>query len=116
MDTKVNGVYENGIVYLTEPLPANVDPRLRQSVAVEFSSEINDEDTRVELKKIEDELQSLGSPSEDTPEQRKRRAALVVQALKLLPPFTDEELAALQESIKRPMSMFTLVKDDKSIT
>lgn len=116
MDTKVNGIYENGVVYLTEPLPANVDPTLRQSVAVEFSSEINDEAIKTELKQIEDELQSFGSPADDTPEQRKRRAALVVRALKLLPPFTDEELTALQESIKRPMSMFTLVKDDESIT
>ncbi|MBI1297981.1 hypothetical protein GC175_23855 [bacterium] len=108
MDTKVNGVYENGVVYLPEPLPANVDPRLRQSVAVEFSSEINDEAAETELKKIENELQSLGSPEDDTSAQRKRRAALVVKALKLLPPFMDEEFAELQESTKRPMSMFAV--------
>ena len=120
MDTKVNGVYENGVVYLTEPLPANVDPTLRQPVSIEFGTDEfsaggSDEATQSELKQIEDELQSLGSPSDDTPEKRKRRAAQVVQALKLMPPFTDEELAALQESTKRPMSMFTLVKDDESI-
>jgi hypothetical protein len=25
MDIKVRGVYENGVVYLVDPLPANVD-------------------------------------------------------------------------------------------
>ncbi len=108
MVVKVKGIYENGVVYLTEPLPADIVKEMRQEVEVAFEPLLDEEAMALaELAQIKAELESLGDPQEDTPEEREWRVGLVMKGLEAGPPMSVEVEAALLESIKRPMSIFT---------
>lgn len=109
MDIKVRGVYENGVVYLVDPLPASVDKMVRQEVEVVFESlSIEDAEMVAEIEKIQAELATLGAPEDDTPEERARRVDLFMKSLDLFPPLSDKDAEAILELNRRPMSMFTL--------
>jgi tetrahydromethanopterin S-methyltransferase subunit A len=111
MDIKVRGVYENGVVYLTEPLPVDVDKAMRREVEVVFDPLSTEEAVMMaEMEKIQAELATLGDPDDDTPEERARRVDLFMKSLDLFPPLSDEDAEAILELNRRPMSMFTLDK------
>jgi hypothetical protein len=109
MDIRVKGVYENGVVYLVAPLPANVDTSVRQEVEVVFEPLSAEEPVMAaEMEKIQAELATLGDPEDDTPEERVRRVNLFMKSLDLFPALSDEDAEAILELNRRPMSMFTL--------
>jgi hypothetical protein len=89
------------------PDDVNGDAPLDVEVSFEAAAE---EDQRIlaELEAIRAEMEEMGPPEGDTREERERRAALFRRGLELLPPLTDAEIASLEESIQRPMSMFHL--------
>lgn len=107
MTITVKGVYENGVVRLLEPVPADVDGDAPLDVEVSFET-LTEEERCVlaELEAIRMELAEMGLPAEDTLAERRRRADLFQRGLELLPPLTDEEIKSLEESIQRPLSMF----------
>jgi tetrahydromethanopterin S-methyltransferase subunit A len=112
MVVKVKGVYENGVVYLTEPLPADIDEKVRQEVEVAFEPVSAEEAAALaELEKIQAELTTLGEPKDDTPEERKRRVELIMRGLEVGPPMSAEVESSLLNSLKRPMSMFTITEE-----
>ncbi|MBX3001853.1 MAG: hypothetical protein KF893_25230 [Caldilineaceae bacterium] len=109
MNIKVKGVYENGVVYLTEPLPVDVDKAARQEVEVVFEPlSTEDAEMAAEIEKIQAELATLGAPEDDTAEEREKRVELFMKSLDLFPPLSDEDAEAILELNRRPMSMFTL--------
>lgn len=109
MRIKVNGVYENGVVYLTEPLPADVDKTVRQEVEVVFEPLSAEEAELIaEIEKIRTELAALGAPEDDTPEEREKRVELFMNILSVGPPLSDEDAEAILALNRRPLSMFTL--------
>jgi hypothetical protein len=109
MVVKVKGMYKNGVVYLNEPLPADLANVDQQEVEVAFEPIYAEEAAALaELAQIEAELATLGDPQDDTPEQRTYRVELIMQALEVGPPMSAEVEAALVKSTKRPMSMFAL--------
>jgi hypothetical protein len=115
MAVKVKGTYKNGVVYLNEPLPAELANAVHQEVEVAFES-ISAEEAAVlaELEKIQAELVTLGDPEDDTPEERARRVNLFMRSLNLFPPLSDEDAEAILELNRRPMSIFTLDEQHES--
>lgn len=121
MAVRVRGVYENGVVYLAEPLPADFPAGERREVEVvleiaapyavaeENPPATNDETAALaEMDRLNEELRGLGDPADDTPEERERRKRLIATLFDLVPPLSDEEAEIVLETIKRPMSMFTV--------
>lgn len=121
MAVKVRGVYENGIVYLTEPLPAEFPADERREVEVvlevtapyraveEHRADWADEEAALaEMDRLNAELRSLGDPAGDTLEDRERRQYLIAALFDLVPPLSDAEAEIVRESVKRPLSMFTV--------
>ena len=109
MAVKVRGIYENGVVYLTDPLPEQVAKNTPQEVEVVFEP-ISEEEAAVlaEIDAINAKIEALGDPEDDTPEEREKRVALVMKALQIGPPISPDVEKSLWESTKRPMSMFVL--------
>lgn len=121
MAVKVRGIYENGVVYLSEPLPAEfpADERREVEVVLEVAAPYAvlesgaapvDDETAIlaEMDRLNAELRALGDPADDTPGERARRKNLVAALFDLVPPLSDEEAEIVYRSIKRPMSMFAL--------
>jgi hypothetical protein len=109
MAVRVKGTYKNGVVYLNEPLPAELANAVYQEVEVAFEPISAEEAAALaELEKIQAELATLGAPEGDTPEERARRVDLFLRSLNLFPPLSDEDAEAILELNRRPMSMFTL--------
>jgi hypothetical protein len=119
MAVKVRGVYENGVVYLNEPLPAEFPADERQEVEVmlevaapyavlESSALPVDDETAIlaEMDRLNAELRALGDPADDTPTERERRVEIFDLFFDLMPPLTDKMSATLKEAIHRPISMF----------
>lgn len=120
MGITVKGVYEKGIVYLTEPLPESLAQREGEEVEVSFATDIDfisdiDDDQALiaALEEIRQEIEALGSPADDTPEERARRVELLMTGLQMGPPMSPEVEASLIESSRRPMSMFTLEGEER---
>ena len=121
MAVRVRGVYEDGVVYLAEPLPADFPAGERREVEVvlemtapyavaeeESRGAMDDEAALAEMDRLNEELRGLGDPADDTPEERERRKHLIATIFDLVPPLSDEEAEIVLESIKRPMSMFAV--------
>lgn len=121
MAVKVRGIYENGIVYLTEPLPAEfpADERREVEVVLEMAAPyrlaeenhggwVDEEAALAEMDRLNAALRSLGDPSEDTLEKREQRQQLIAALFDLVPPLSDAEAEIVLESVKRPMGMFTV--------
>lgn len=121
MAVRVRGVYEDGVVYLAEPLPADFPAGERREVEVvlemaapytvtdeESRGAMDDEAALAEMDRLNEELRGLGDPADDTPEERERRKHLIATLFDLVPPLSDEEAEIVLESIKRPMSMFAV--------
>lgn len=117
MAVKVRGIYENGVVYLSEPLPAEFPADERREVevmlemaapyAVRETSAPGDETAILaEMDRLNAELRALGDPADDTPTERARRVEIFDLFFDLMPPLTDKMSATLEESIHRPISMF----------
>ena len=112
MVVRVKGTYKDGVVYLNEPLPADLANAVHQEVEVAFEPISAEEAAALaELEKIQAELATLGDPEDDTPEERARRVKLIMQGLQVGPPMSAEVDESLQTSLKRPMSMFALNKE-----
>ena len=125
MAVRVRGVYENGVVYLAEPLPADFPAGERREVEVvlemaapyavaeENPPATNDETAALaEMDRLNEELRGLGDPADDTPEERERRVEIFDLFFDLMPPLTVETTKALEESIRRPISMFHREEDE----
>lgn len=119
MAVKVRGIYENGIVYLTEPLPADFPADERREVEVvlevaapyraveEHRADLADEEAALaEMDRLNAELRSLGDPENDSPADRARRVEIFDLFFDLMPPLDEEAAQVLAESIRRPISMF----------
>lgn len=114
MGVTVRGVYEKGVVYLTEPLPESLAQREGQEVEVSFSGDFDDDQELIAaLEEIRQEIESLGNPANDTPEERSLRVELVMKGLHMGPPMSPEVEASLIESSRRPMSMFAFDEEER---
>ncbi|MEZ4641123.1 MAG: hypothetical protein R2856_40215, partial [Caldilineaceae bacterium] len=87
----------------TEPLPESLAQREGQEVEVSFSSDFEEDQALIAaLEEIRQEIEALGNPADDTPEERSLRVELVMKGLRMGPPMSPEVEASLIESSRRP--------------
>lgn len=125
MAIRVRGIYENGVVYLTEPLPADfpADERREVEVVLEVAAPytlaegkppaaVEETALLAEMDRLNEELRALGDPADDSPAERERRVEIFDLFFDLMPPLNVETTKALEESIRRPISMFHQEEDE----